>query len=103
MYDSIATLRTPGTSTYDQYGNETITYTDRTVYVMPRGVYSSEFYNAAQTGLHPSITFEIANKADYNGERLVVWNGTEYNVVRVDWTGQRDGIRLICEERVNNG
>lgn len=102
MYDSVATLRSPGLSTFDQYGNEIVSHSDRSVYVMPLGVYSSEFYNAAQTGFHPSITFEIANKADYNGERLVVWNGTEYNVVRVDWTGQRDKIRLICEERINN-
>ena len=102
MYDSVAILKTPGTPTYDTYGNETIPYTNRTVYVMPRGVYSSEFYNAAQTGLKPSITFEIANRADYNGERLIEWNGAEYNVIRVDWTAQRDKIALICEERIKN-
>lgn len=102
MYDSVATLKAKSGETFDTDGNQVITYTERTVYVMPRGVYSSEFYNAAQTGLKPSITFEIANRADYNGERLIVWNGVEYNVIRVDWTAQRDKISLICEERVHN-
>lgn len=103
MYDDIATLKAPSTSSYDSYGNETLTYTDNVVYVMPRGVYNSEFYNAAQAGLHPSITFELTNRADYNGEKLIEWNGKLYEVIRADWTAQRDKISLVCEERVHNG
>ena len=103
MYDSVATLKGVPVSTYDDYGNEVITYTDKTVYVQPRGVFHSEFYNAAQAGLNPSVTFVITNKADYSGERLIEWEGTLYNVIRVDWNAQRDGISLVCEERVHNG
>ena len=100
MYDSIATLKGEPTSTKDEYGNEVITYKDTQVYVMPKGVYNAEFYNAAQLGLHPSITFVLANKADYNGEKLIEWNGVYYDVIRTDWTAQRDSISLICEERI---
>ena len=103
MYDDIATLKAVSTSSYDSYGNEVITYTDTDVFVMPRGVYSAEFYNAAQAGLHPSITFELANKADYNGQKIISWKNTLYNVIRTDWNAQRDKLSLICEERVNNG
>lgn len=103
MYDSVITLKKQNSVTYDTYGNEVITYTDRVVFAMPRGVYNAEFYNAAQAGLHPSITFDLANKADYDGEKLLSWNGTLYNVIRTDWTAQRDKISLICEERVVNG
>lgn len=103
MYDSVATLKGVPVSTYDEYGNEVTTYTDKTVYVQPRGVFHSEFYDAAQAGLHPSVTFVLTNKADYNGEKLIEWDGQLYNVIRVDWTAQRDGISLICEERVANG
>ena len=103
MYDSIATLKGEPIITYDEYGNEVITYTDNEVYVSPRGVFNSEFYTAAQAGLHPSVTFVITNKADYNGERLIEWEGKSYNVIRVDWAAQRDGISLVCEERVHNG
>lgn len=100
MYDSIATLKGEPTSTYDECGNEVITYKGTQVYVMPKGVYQAEYYNAGQLGLHPSITFVLANKADYNGEKLIEWNGVYYDVIRTDWTAQRDSISLICEERI---
>lgn len=100
MYDSIAILKSNPVATYDSDGNETLTYTDRTVYVQPRGVYQSEFYNAATLGLQPSITLTLTNKADYDGEKLLEFESKLYNVIRADWTAQRDGISLICEERI---
>ena len=100
MFDSVATLKGVPVSTYDTYGNEVITYTDKTVFVEPRGVYNAEFYNAAQLGLHPSITFYLTDREDYNGEKLIEWNGTMYDIIRTDWNAQRDGISLICEERI---
>ena len=101
MYDNIATLKKESSRTYDDYANEIITYTDRVVFVMPKAVYNSEFYNAAQAGLHPSITLFIANRADYDGEMLVEYEGKLYDVIRVDWKAQRDGITLVLEERIN--
>ena len=103
MYDGIAILKEYGNSTFDKYGNETQEITTREVFVQPRGVYQSEYYNAAQIGLKPSITLEMSYKGDYHGEKVLEYNGTEYAVIRVDWTAQRDGIALICEERVQNG
>lgn len=102
MYDSVAILKKKGPSTFDAYGNQTATITERTVYVQPRGVYNSEFYNAAQLGLQPSITLYMTNRADYHGEKVVEFEGKEYSVIRADWNAQRDGISLICEERVRN-
>lgn len=103
MYDSVATLKAYGTPAYDEYGNEVQTIIEKTVYVQPRGVYNAEFYNAAQAGLHPSITFYLTNRADYDGQKVLVYEGKEYTVIRTDWFAQRDGISLVCEERVNNG
>ena len=103
MYDGIAVLKKYGAASYDKYGNETRELIETTVYVQPRGVYQSEYYNAAQAGLKPSITLYLANKADYSGEKLLDYEGKEYDVIRVDWKAQRDGISLICEEHVNNG
>jgi len=103
MYDNVATLKAFGTPTYDEYGNEALNVTERVVFVQPRGVYSSEFYNAAQLGLKPSLTLVMTNRADYDGEKVVEFEGKDYDVIRVDWTAQRDSISLICEERVHNG
>lgn len=100
MYDGTATLLKDGARTYDVYGNETITRTEREVYVQPRGVYQAEFYNAAQNGLRPSLTLFIANKEDYEGETLLDYEGKRYVVIRVDWSAQRDGISLVCQEEV---
>ena len=101
MYDGVATLIKYGESTYDDYGNEEITPELTEVFVQPRGVYQSEYYNAAQNGLKPSLALFIANKEDYDGQKVVVYEGREYSVIRVDWSAQRDGISLICEERAN--
>lgn len=102
MYDGVATLIAYGNETYDSEGNATRQEITSTVFVQPRGVYHSEFYNAAQVGLKPSLTLFIANKADYSGQKLLEYEEKRYSVVRVDWNAQRDGISLICEERINN-
>ena len=102
MYDGVATLKAYGAPTYDEYGNEVMSITETEVFVQPRGVYQSEFYNAAQLGLKPSLTLFLSNREDYAGQKLLEYEGTEYNVIRVDWNAQRDGISLICEERVDN-
>jgi SPP1 family predicted phage head-tail adaptor len=103
MYDDVATLISYGTSTFDEYGNESIETEKTDVFVMPRGVYQSEYYNAAQVGLKPSITFELTNREDYNDQKVVEYHERFYTVIRVDWNAQRDKISLICEERTNNG
>lgn len=103
MYESTAILKAYGTPTYDEYGNEIQTVTRTEVFVLPRGVYNAEFYNAAQAGLHPSITFDMANKEDYSGQTLIEYEGKDYDIIRTDWTAQRDRISLICQERVHNG
>ena len=102
MYETFIHLLGTTSETFDAQGNPKQVQTDTTVFAMPRTVYQQEFYNAAQLGLHPTITFELANRFDYNGEKLIYWpeTSTYYAVIRADWTGQRDGIRLICEERV---
>lgn len=103
MYDDVAKLIAYGNSEFDEYGNESIIDEKREVFVQPRGVYASEFYNAAQLGLKPSITFEMSLRDDYHGEKVVEYKGNYYTVVRVDWNAQRDKISLICEEKTNNG
>lgn len=102
MYDGTAKLIKYNGLTFDKYGNAVKNATERTVYVMPRGVYASEFYNAAQLGIKPSITLEMSNRAEYENEKIVEYNGVLYDVIRVDWNAQRDGISLVCEERAGN-
>ena len=101
MYDNIAYLLKDGAKTYDTYLNEHIERTRRMVYVQPRSVFNGEFYNASIMGLHPSITLTLTNRADYDGETLVEYEGKIYNVIRADWKAQRDSISLVLEEKTN--
>ena len=101
MYEGIATLYAYGNRSYDRYGNEESETYSRVVYVQPRSVYNSEFYNAQQVGLHPSITLELANKEDYKGEKLVEFEGKMFDVIRTDWSAQKDKIALVLQERIN--
>ena len=103
MYDGVAILKSYSNEGFDKYGNKTTKEVKRIVFVQPRGVYASEFYNAAQLGLKPSLTLYMTNRSDYQGEKVLEFDGKDYSVIRVDWNAQRDGISLICEERVRNG
>lgn len=103
MYDSVATLKAYASISRDEYGNPVTTIEETEVFVQPRGVYQSEFYNAAQLGLKPSLTLMLTNREDYNGQKYLEFEGKEYEVIRTDWNAQRDGLSLICEERVRNG
>lgn len=103
MYDSVATLKAYAAITRDEYGNPVTTIEETEVFVQPRGVYQSEFYNAAQLGLKPSLTLMLTNREDYDGQKYLEFEGKEYEVIRTDWNAQRDGLSLICEERVKNG
>jgi len=103
MYDDVAILKAYGEPTFDEYGNEILPIIETEIFVQPRGVYSSEYYNAAQLGLKPSVTLYISNRLDYEGQKELTFDGRDYSVIRVDWNAQRDGISLICEERTDNG
>ena len=103
MYDGIATLIAYRTTGRDSAGNPQRTEVRKDVFVQPRGIYASEYYNASQLGLQPSLTLYMTNRQDYDGQKVVEYNGKQYSVIRVDWNAQRDGISLICEERIKNG
>ena len=45
----------------------------------------------------------LTNREDYDGQKYLEFEGKEYEVIRTDWNAQRDGLSLVCEERVKNG
>lgn len=102
MYEGTAILKGEPRTSFDEYGNEIVTYDEQSVYVKPRSVYASEFYAAAQIGLHPSIVLEMGNRIDYNGQKMVEYEGKVYDVVRADWKNGREGISLTLAERIGN-
>lgn len=72
------------------------TETPRMVYCTVRSVGFNEYYTALANGLNPTIVFRMAERTEYHGEKIVLWEGVRYRVVRTYIQG--DGIELTCEE-----
>ncbi len=87
------------TITEDEYGNQIEEETERKVYANEYSIGSSEFYNAAVTGLRPEIAFEIYS-FEYNKEQKFKYNDKEYNIIRTQGKGER--IVLIGEKVAGN-
>ena len=102
MFEGVAILK-KAVITQDESLNEVATYTERTVFVRPRSVFASEFYQAAAVGLKPALILVLSNFADYDDEKLVEYNGKEYTVTRVYQRPDKDAVELTLEERVING
>ena len=65
-----------------------------------RSVGMREYYEAKSAGLEPDVVFRLADADDYDGQKIVIWNGSRYRVVRT-WL-QGDGIDLTCEKATND-
>lgn len=51
-------------------------------YCRINSVTRSEFYTAREHGIEPLFTFALSEYADYNGEKIVEYNGKRYRVIR---------------------
>lgn len=88
----------------DEYGNPELVRSSVEVFCRVESVSRAEFYQAAQTGLHPSYTFVLTHYMDYHGEQEIEytdWMGEthRYDIIR---TYRRDDeLELITQERIN--
>lgn len=58
------------------------TETQKMCYCRVDSVTRSEFYKARENGIQPIYLFVLSEYADYNGEKIVIYNGTRYRVIR---------------------
>ena len=52
------------------------------VFCQVESVSRTEYWHALQNGLEPSYVLRISEYADYNGEKLVIFRGRRYRVLR---------------------
>lgn len=96
MFDTTATLYSE-TITQDENLNEVITYTGRDVFVRKaRSIYADEFYQASAQGLKPAAVL-VLFFGDYQGEKLVGWEGSYYKVTRTYRKPDSDDVELTLE------
>lgn len=60
-------------------------------------VYQSEFYNASQQGLKPTLRLLISD-LNYNDEPELEYRGNRYSIIRVDMV-DNESLALVCEKR----
>ena len=82
------------TVTEDAIGNQVEIQTEKEVFANQFYVSSTEFYNAAQTGLKPEKEFEIYS-FEYQGEEKLKHEDVIYNIIRTESRGEK--CRLVCE------
>lgn len=60
-------------------------------------VYQSEFYNASQQGLKPTLRLLISD-LNYNDEPELEYMNYRYSIIRVDMV-DNESLALVCEKR----
>ena len=98
-YDNELTLIS-STITYDDIGNPIETPTKVDILCGLKSIGRTEFYNAAANGLKPTLIFLI-HKYEYNGEALIKFESSKYNVIKTYSTGIEE-IELTCEKVIGN-
>lgn len=61
---------------------DTPTETPVEVFAEVRSVTSSEYYRALSAGIEPELVFVLTDYADYNGEKVFLYEGVRWRVIR---------------------
>lgn len=86
----------------DDIGNIiTSSETSKKIYAKKQSVKTSEFYNAVQTGMNPSIELVI-KRLNYSGESELEWNNERYSIIRTVDPKNKFDIVLVCGEKIGN-
>lgn len=70
--------------------------TQRMVYCTVSSVSRNEFYRAREFDLEPSLVFILSDFIEYQGEKIAVFHGKRYQIIRTYVSGS--SIELVCEE-----
>ena len=82
----------------DENGVERPTDTEREVFCQVHSVGRQEFFDAGRNGLNPSYQFTVF-AADYAGETIVKYGGTQYGVYRTYRVPHSDYMELYVERK----
>lgn len=98
MFDTVITL-IPETIEQDNALNEVKIYGEgRQVYARRiRSITRNEFYQAAAQGMKPAAVLVIFF-GDYQGEKVVEWQGNNYRITRTYQKPGSDDLELTIEE-----
>lgn len=96
--EQITFITEPAHGAFDTY-----TATEWTVFAEIRSVKQSEFYKALNDGIEPQYVFVLTDYADYNGSKLIRYNGKLYDVIRTYTPVDGQTIEITVKRREVNG
>lgn len=82
--------------------HEAVTDTARTVFCTVQSVTRNEYYTGLNAGVTPEFVFRLALAEDYQNERIVVWRGQRFRVIRT-YVTEDDGIEIMVERSDERG
>lgn len=89
----------------NRFGDLVEVRTERQVFAKLLSIGSSEFYQAAASGMKPEVKFVLADYLDYNGEQYIRYlpygetKEREYSVIRQYRNGNQ--LELTCQRGVD--
>ena len=84
----------------DSIGNDIVSSETTTkCYAKVQSVRTSEFYNAVEVGLTPSIEF-VVKRLNYDGQDEIEWNSERYSVIRTVDPKNKFDIVLVCSKKI---
>ena len=80
--DSVCKLIKEQETGRDKYGNPTVERIEREVFCQILSVTRSEFYAAATADITPQFIVRLQEALEYQGEKIVEYEGELYSVIR---------------------
>lgn len=80
---------------------ETYTPQITEVFLEKKSVTMKEFYLAGNDGIQPDVVFRLTDEADYHGEKLLEYEGIQYDIIR-SYAGKGQAIELTCKKKEIN-
>lgn len=87
-------------SSHGVFESNTPTTTD--VFAEILSVKMTEFYTALNEGIEPQYIFKLTDYADYNGQKIVIYNNVEYDVIRAYTPVNGQTVELTVKRREVN-
>lgn len=99
MYDTRIKLIRRTESGRDKYGNIIHAEEVKERWAEVKSVSRAEYYQAATTGMQPTMVIVLSDRRDYEGQSHAVVNGVEYVVIRTYVKGETIEITLTEREK----
>ena len=100
MYNDVLYLISETVQVDDSTGDWVTEKTSKPCFCEVKSIGMSEFYQANAEGFKPELKFVIADYLDYNNEKIVNYDGRDYEVIRT-FRSQSNSLEITVQRQVN--